>query len=83
VTSTFTRTRATMRRGELVLLMIVGAFVGYELVAHFTHYRYGRSLSEIIKEGEHSKILALGIGLRVLVAAGAVYLGLHLEGVAP
>lgn len=71
------------RRWELVLWTIIGAFIGYELVSHFTHYRYGRTLSEIIKEGEHSKILALAITLRVLVAVAMLYGLFHLEGIAP
>jgi hypothetical protein len=72
-----------MRRGEALLWTIVGAFVGYELVAHFTRYRYGRTFSEIIREGEHVRLLWLAVLIRVLVAAAVVYLGLHLEDVAP
>lgn len=72
-----------MKRGEALLWTILGAFVGYELVAHFTQYRYGRTFSQIIKEGEHFRMLWLAVVIRVLVAASVVYLGLHLEDVVP
>jgi divalent metal cation (Fe/Co/Zn/Cd) transporter len=72
--------RRTVRSGELALYAILGAFLGYELVAHFTHYRYGRTLSAIIVAGDHSKILWLAVCARLAVFVGAVVLLLHLEG---
>lgn len=69
-----------VRAGELALYAILGAFLGYELVAHFTHYRYGRTLSAIIVAGDHSKILALALACRALVIGVGVVVILHLSG---
>lgn len=68
------------RTGELALYAILGAFLGYELVAHFTHYRYGRTLSAIIVAGDHSKILWLALACRALVIGGGIVVVLHLSG---
>ena len=71
-------TWAAWKRYDPILWIIVAAFVVFELVAHFDfHNRNGmETLSHEITSAE----ARFGWPARVVVAAGCVALGLHLQG---